>query len=253
MKASKDYPVNTGVPRYRIIFGVDVKDSTTRNDAWRGVVRAAMYDMVERSLSASGVDERYRDDLLDRGDGVFALIHPVDEIPKTRLLDTVVPDLHRQLLEYATHVGPPLRLRAVLHAGEVNYDEHGPYGEQMDVAFRLLESPDVKQRFNATESPLILVVSDPIYHGIVRHGYPGIEERAFGAVTEVLVGGQCYHGWAYVPPDRGHKPERATVVDERGRRIARPSWRFRFPDPPSLRAGDRVPGPQEAQSSHARP
>lgn len=246
-------PLNTGMPRYRTIFGVDVKDSTTRNDTGRRDMRAAMYGMVGRSLSASGVVERYRDNLLDRGDGVFALIHPVDEIPKTRLLDTVIPELHVQLLEYAKHVGPPLRLRAVLHAGEVNYDEHGPYGEQMDVAFRLLESPDVKQRFNATESLLILVVSDPIYHGIVRHGYPGIEERAFSTVTRVTVGEHCYHGWAYVPPDRGSKPARATVVDARGRRFARPTWRLRSQDLRSPRNGDRVSGPQEPQASHARP
>ena len=71
-----------------------------------------------------------------------------------------------------------LRLRAVVHAGEVNYDANGCFGEALDIAFRLLDAAHVKKALQAAADPLILVISGDIYRAIVRHGYDGIDQRA---------------------------------------------------------------------------
>ena len=79
------------------------------------------------------------------------------------------------LAEHNAAVAEPalrLRLRAVLHAGEIHDDGWGFYGEDLDVAFRLLNSPSVKKALKDTPtSPLVLVVSEAIHYGIVQQGY----------------------------------------------------------------------------------
>ncbi len=66
-----------------------------------------------------------------------------------------------------------IRVRVVVHAGEVQSDGHGNFGEALDVAFRLLDSAEAKEALRRTSAPLALVVSEDIYHSIVRHGYEG--------------------------------------------------------------------------------
>jgi len=139
-----------------------------------------MYDLFERSLYAGGLTGPYRDPLLDRGDGVLALIHPVDQAPKTLLLDTVVPTLGALLSEHnERHPAQRFRLRAVVHAGEVTFDDNGCFGEALDVAFRLLGADPVKRILCGTDAPMVLVVSDDVHRSVIRHGYDGIDPEAF--------------------------------------------------------------------------
>ena len=67
----------------------------------------------------------------------------------------------------------------VVHAGEVHYDPNGCFGEALDIAFRLLDAAHVKKALRAAPDPLILVISGDIYRAVVRHGYDGIDQRAF--------------------------------------------------------------------------
>jgi class 3 adenylate cyclase len=186
-------------PHHRTIFAVDIEGSTTRNNTAKGDLRGAMYALLEQALRANGIDEDFCDPLVDRGDGILALIRPLDEVPKTLLLSKVVPSLRELLLDHEVrHPGQRLRLRAVLHAGEVHHDLRAPFGEALDVAFRLLDAPEVKQRFRLVTDPLLLVVSDWIYRTIVRQGYEGIDEQMFQPVTQVVVHDVVYPGWAYL-------------------------------------------------------
>jgi hypothetical protein len=159
-----------------------------------------MYELVEQSLCANGITEAYRDPFVDRGDGILALVRPLDEVPKTLLLANVVPTLAGLLASHELeHPGQHLRLRAVLHAGEVHQDIQGNFGEALDVAFRLLDAPQVKDAFRLSAAPLVLVVSDLIYRSIVLQGYEGIDEQGYTRVVEVLVGRLRYRGWVCLP------------------------------------------------------
>lgn len=189
------------VPYHRAIVTVDIEGSTARTNPAKGFLRHVMYELFEAALEACGIAEEHRDPLVDRGDGVLVLIRPVDEAPKTLLLTTLVPTLSALLGQH--NVDRPdhrLRLRAAVHAGEVHYDRQGCFGEALDITFRLLDAPEVKNTLSRTEAPLVLVVSDDIYRAVIRHGYDGIDDRAFEQIVRVRVAGQQHRGWVHVPP-----------------------------------------------------
>lgn len=188
-----------GLPRHRSIIAIDAEGSTRLTDPSKGCLRRSMYDLFERSLHAGGLTRPYRDPFLDRGDGVLAMIRPVDRAPKTVLLDTVVPTLGDLLAEHnLNHPDQSFRLRTVVHAGEVTFDGNGCYGETLDVAFRLLEAAPLKRVLKDTDAPMVLVVSDDIHRSVVRHGYEGIDSTAFSRLLLPQTTGPVRSGWVRV-------------------------------------------------------
>ena len=89
-----------GWPLYRIIVALDIEASTRRPNPVKGELRNKIYELFEAALSMSGIDSYHRDRFIDRGDGILALIHPVDQAPKALLLTRVVPLLSQLLAEY---------------------------------------------------------------------------------------------------------------------------------------------------------
>jgi class 3 adenylate cyclase len=131
-----------GLPRHRAIVALDIEQSTSRTDPVKAQLRSKIYELFDEALRAAGIGQRHRDRFTDRGDGLLALIHPVDQAPKAIVLDRVVPALTQLLADYNAslpHASRPqrqLRVRVVVHAGEVHYDAHGCFGEALDIAFR---------------------------------------------------------------------------------------------------------------------
>ncbi len=193
-----------GLPLYRAIVALDIESSTTRPNPVKGELRNKAYELFDMALCTAGIDQRYRDRFIDRGDGILALIHPVDQAPKALLLNRVVPLLSRLLAEYNTslprHSQPQrqLRIRIVIHAGEVHYDANGCFGEALDVAFRLLDAARVKRALREAADPLVLVISGDIHSTVVRHGYDGIDHQAFQSLVRVHVAGRRYPGWIHL-------------------------------------------------------
>ena len=148
------------------------------------------------------------DPLADRGDGVLALVHPVDDVPKTLLLNPLVPTLVTLLadrnagLDSTERCRRELRLRVVIHEGEIHCDGKGYFGEALDVAFRLLDAPRLKCCLRQAVTPLVLVVSEDIYWSIVRHEYEGIPGNTFEPLVRVVVAGRRRQGWVHVPTPR---------------------------------------------------
>jgi len=156
-------------------------------------------------MRVAGIHARYCDPFVDRGDGVLILVRPVDEVPKTLLLHPLLSVLTNLLIDYNTSLpalqrhGSGLRFRAVIHSGEVHMDGNGPFGETVDVACRLLDSPRLKRYLKYTDAPLVLVVSDDIYRSIIRHGYEGISPSTFTPAIWVHTVGRRTRGWFHVP------------------------------------------------------
>lgn len=188
------------LPRHRSIVAVDIESSTARINSAKAQIRYVMYELFEKALQVGGIAKRHRDALIDRGDGACALVHPVDQAPKALLLNSVIPALSWLLTDHNTHYpDDQFRLRAVVHAGEVHYDRRGRFGESLDIAFRLLDAPEVKRKLRQTAAPLVLVVSDDIYRSVVRHRYHGIDENSFEPLVYVRLAGQWHRGWIHVP------------------------------------------------------
>jgi hypothetical protein len=218
-------------PVHRSILAVDLEGSTQRTDLVKGEVRRVMYDLLAHSLEAVGITGNRLERLIDRGDGVLVLIRPHDQVPKTVLLGRLVPLLATLLAEYNARALQPalcMRLRVVIHAGEIHEDGRGFYGEAIDIAIRLLDAPAVKRTLKQSAGPLVLVVSDEIYYKIVRHGY--VPADAYLPLVRVQVANRWQRGWVHIPAAAAasaadlDRPQRAS-----GQRPNQPHPRFRFP------------------------
>jgi hypothetical protein len=206
-------------PVYRSILAVDLEGSTKRTNPAKGVLRRGLYQLMEHALAATGITGQHLEQPTDRGDGMLILIRPHDDVPKTALLGRLIPAMTTLLAQHNATVPDPslrMRLRTVVHAGEIHQDDWGFYGEELDVAFRLLDSPAVKRALgSAHTSSLVLVISDEIFRAIVRHGY--LDEEHYQPLVCVRVAGQRRRGWVCtpVPVDRGQSltaPRPATAL-----------------------------------------
>jgi class 3 adenylate cyclase len=195
------------VPLHRSIVAIDIERSTApeRTDPIREELRVEVYRLLGRAMREAGIGYEHCDPLVDRGDGILALVHPVDDVPKTLLLYPLIPALATLLAERNAALASgerrsrELRLSAVVHSGEIHHDGNGYFGEALDVAFRLLDAPRLKGCLRQAVTPLVLVVSEEIYWSIIRHGYEGIPESAFEPLVRVAVAGRRHRGWVHVP------------------------------------------------------
>jgi hypothetical protein len=207
-------------PVYRSIIALDLEESTTRTNPVKGELRRVMYDLLERSLEAVAVTGDRLEALADRGDGVLMLIRPHDDVPKTVLLGRLIPELETLLSEYNALVAQPalrMRLRVVVHAGEVHIDRRGSYGAAIDVAIRLLDSRRVKCALKHAAAPLVMVISEEIHSGIVCQGY--VDASAYVPIW-ARVGKRRHRGWLHISapvtspvvgrPVRGSRPAGAS-------------------------------------------
>ncbi|SDY15256.1 hypothetical protein SAMN05421504_104681 [Amycolatopsis xylanica] len=187
-------------PRYRSILGADIEHSTGHLNTDKGVLRQVMYDLFDEALDGAGITKEHRDKPLDRGDGFFALIHATDEVPKTLMLNSVIPTVNRLLTDHGLrHPEHRFKLRIAVHAGEVHRDDNGWFGEAIDLTHRLLNAMELKRTLRRTDASLVLVASDDIYQGVIRHGYDGIDADTFEARIRVRLGGRYHRGWVHIP------------------------------------------------------
>lgn len=195
------------LPVHRSILAVDIEGSTgpLRTNPIKEELRQEVYRLLGKAMAEAGIESSHCDPFVDRGDGVLALIHPVDEVPKTLLLNPLLPVLTSLLVEHNTTLGSAqracreMRLRVVVHAGEVHSDGKGYFGESLDLAFRLLDAPTLKKCLRLAATPLVLVVSEDFYWSIVRHGYAGISYQSFHPAYRVECAGRRRRAWVHVP------------------------------------------------------
>jgi hypothetical protein len=198
-------------PVHRSILAVDIEKSTSplRTNPIKEELRRLVYRLLVKAMAGAGIQDRHCDPFEDRGDGVLALIHPADEVPKTLLFNPLVPMLSQMLSDYNRSLPErerarrELRLRVVVHAGEIHRDGNGYFGEELDVACRLLDAPRLKRCLRQVLAPLVLVASEDLYWSIVRHHYDGICHETFQPAVRVHVGGRRRRGWVHVPPACG--------------------------------------------------
>ena len=192
--------------RGRVIVALDIEGSTSRPDSVKGELRTMLYELFDAALRSAGVNADRRDRFIDRGDGLLALIDPAD---RALVLDRVVPVFSQLLAGYNARFADPgerqheLRVRVILHSGEINDDDNGPFGETLDIAFRLLDAPRVKAALQAAQGPLLLVVSGEVYESVVCHGPAGTGHPAFRWLVTADVAGHDHQGWIHVPAAAG--------------------------------------------------
>jgi hypothetical protein len=140
----------------------------TRTNADQLRVRQGMYTALEAAFAACEVPWASCE-VGDRGDGAMVLV-PSD-VSKNRLARRLPELVAAALTEHnkAVHGPARIRLRMVLHAGEVHRDGHGPTSDSLILAFRLLDAPAAKRALEASTGVLVVIVSEWFFDAVVRH------------------------------------------------------------------------------------
>lgn len=170
-------------PVYRTILLFDIEKFGRRDNVEQAYLRRMLYDVVDATLLAAGVEETSRL-RADRGDSVMELIDTRVSVPAlTKTLLTETPALlhgKNRLIAESTR----MRLRIVLSAGYVAVDELGGWvGRDLNHAVRLLDSDPLKDALKARAEDCVLCASDGIYQGVVSDGPLGVRPEDFHRVT----------------------------------------------------------------------
>jgi tetratricopeptide (TPR) repeat protein len=188
---------------HRSVVVVDI-EGFTRGDRTSPIqlgLRQDLRRLLQGALATAGIGRRACR-WHDTGDGFLVSIGP--EVAKSRLLDQVVAglasglDRHNRTLEPARR----LRLRVVVHAGEVVDDRQATVGGAVNFACRLLDAPQLRACLAASRGSLVVAVSDWLYQEVVRHGYGRIDPasyRPFRFTSKDLSG----RAWVCAPGDPG--------------------------------------------------
>jgi class 3 adenylate cyclase len=154
---------------HRTIVAVDIEGFGARQaNPEQLAVRDGLYRCLRESLARSEIpwDVCYHE---DRGDGVVFLIPA--EIPKEFLVARFLAEFCAALRRHneATEGKGKIRVRLVMHAGEVHRDAYGVAGTAVNVAFRLLEAEPLKQALASSHGALAVIVSPWFFDGVIRH------------------------------------------------------------------------------------
>ncbi|MFL6123195.1 MAG: hypothetical protein ACJ73U_26680, partial [Actinophytocola sp.] len=147
---------------------VDVANFTHpgRTRAHHAAVHDGLYKVLNKAFTEARIDWAacHRE---DRGDGVMILV-PAD-VPAVVLADQLLERLVAALREHnAIHVPEAsIRLRLVLHSGQVLLDEKGAVGPSLNFAFRLLAAPVAKKALRESTGTLVVVTSDAFHDDVI--------------------------------------------------------------------------------------
>ena len=210
-------------PEHRGILALDIQGfgRLERTNPARARMRTGLHRILGNAMTAAHIAPEHVEQS-EYGDGVLVLLGP--HVSKARLLHPVLPRLLSGLARY-NRTAPDaarLRLRVVVHAGELLRDAHGITGEDLILAFRLLDAEVVRVRLAQAMADLVLVVSDAIYQGIVKHGYSKIDPAVFHPIW-VTAKEISTRAWLHVPGAGHHVPRPGPAsVAATGHFITRP-------------------------------
>jgi tetratricopeptide (TPR) repeat protein len=183
---------------HRTILVVDVVGfgDHRRNNVDQMAVRTGLYRALQEAFRTAGISwaacERE-----DRGDGVLVLAPA--ELPKGPFVEVLPGALVAELERHNRRhrVAEQVRLRMALHAGEINYDEHGVTSAAINLAFRLLDSAPVKHALAESPAVLAMITSSWFFDEVVRHSRV-CDPDAYRSVS-VTVKETTATAWLHVP------------------------------------------------------
>jgi class 3 adenylate cyclase len=155
---------------HRTIVAVDVEGfgDRCRTNPNQVAVREGLYRALRRAFCAASIPwaECHHE---DRGDGVLILAPP--EVPKSVFVESLPARLVEGMREHNStrRVPEQIRLRMALHAGELQYDDHGVAGASINLTFRLLDAGPLKSALAESSGVLALITSSWFFDEVVRN------------------------------------------------------------------------------------
>ncbi len=191
-------PASDSLHRGILVVDIEGYSRPPRTNRTRGRLRDTLYLLLDKAIGSSGIPANQHEPPQDQGDGALLLFHP--QVPKNRLLHPLITNLAEGLTDHNRRVPERelLRLRVVVHAGELMRDEHGWFGEDLDQAFSLVNSDTLRARLAETARPLVLLITNQVYQGIVRHELAGIDPSNCEQVHASVKLGEI-RAWLHIP------------------------------------------------------
>ncbi len=226
------------LPVHRTIVAVDVEGFGDRRRTNRNqvAVRDGLYQAVREAFNQAGIPWIDQDHE-DRGDGMFILVG--SDVPKSLFVESLpmrlVSALRRHNDDHPAQ--EQIRLRMALHAGEVNYDEHGVTAAAINLVFRLLESRALKRLLADSQRPLAIITSSWFYEEVIRHS--SVAAVAYRPV-QVTVKETRTTGWVCLP-DNASQPYTEALTLPPGVNALSRFYRSAL-DEPIIPAGDMPAG-----------
>ncbi|WP_051771919.1 substrate-binding domain-containing protein [Saccharothrix sp. NRRL B-16314] len=202
--------MGTQPPLHRTVVVVDVAAFGRRHLVPQEEIRRGLYAALESAFEGCGLDWSAAHHE-DRGDGVFVLMPP--DAPKSRVAGGLRHNLLGELLRYnaTRNDDAKFQLRMAITAGEVVHDEHGVVGDEVTLAFRLLDAKPLRDALAGSDALLALIVSDRFYDDVIRPD-PAMKPKSFRQV-DVDVKEVHGHAWVHVsdagPPPTANPPPAA--------------------------------------------
>ncbi|WP_158840590.1 substrate-binding domain-containing protein [Saccharothrix deserti] len=182
---------------HRTVVVVDVSAFGQRHRGPQEEIRRGLYTALESAFEDCGLDWSATHHE-DRGDGVFVLVPP--DVPKSRVVGGLPHALLGELRRYnaTRNEDARIRLRMAITAGEVQHDEHGAVGDEVILAFRLLDAKPLRDALVSHPNALFaLIVSQRFYEDVIRPD-PAMDPDSFRRV-DVDVKEVRGHAWLHVP------------------------------------------------------
>jgi hypothetical protein len=196
---------------HRTILVVDVAGFAGRHrtNKHQRTIREGLYWSLRTAFEE--VDIRWDDCANeDRGDGVMILVPP--EIPKAPFTDALPSALVRAVKAHNNRQSDEaarIRIRMVLHAGEIEIDSHGVTSNSLNHAFRLLEARPLKTALERSAGVLAVITSEWFFDEVTRHC--AAADPASFRQFQIEVKETVAPAWICLPDDP-HGPEILTAI-----------------------------------------
>ncbi|MFI5496336.1 hypothetical protein [Actinoplanes sp. NPDC051859] len=157
-------------PVHRSIVVLDIESSGRLDGPQKVAARSDLYRIISAAQEAASIPSTTVTEE-DRGDGVFLLIGA--DVSIRHIIDPFLTAIDAAL--HDRRVGDlRLRLRAVVHQGAVNADPKGSSGSAIDLAFAMVDAPQLREALQQSPTGrMALVVSNDIYRDAIRgHDMP---------------------------------------------------------------------------------
>jgi tetratricopeptide (TPR) repeat protein len=183
---------------HRTILVVDVEGfgAQRRTSPQQVMVRDGLYRALRQAFRNTNIPwaDCYRE---DRGDGVVILAPA--EVPKRAFVEFLPHALAEALHTHNRmhRAEEQIRLRMALHAGEVNFDDHGVTSASINTAFRLLEARPLRAALAESHGALALITSSWFFDEVIRSG--PVSNSATYRPVRVVVKETTTVGWISLP------------------------------------------------------
>lgn len=185
-----------------LILCYDIQNSARLGNDDKLAARELLSDCRDAAIDAASITAESAQ-VKDLGDGALVLFGA--QVPKLRVLGPWLDAFHGHLQRAFERAADGCQVRLAVHSGEVHSSLGDYSGADLDFVTRLVDAPIAKRVLTVTPSAsLVVIVSDVVYHQVVRQGAPTLVPASYSAVrfsVKEADAAAWLHvpGWARVP------------------------------------------------------